>query len=226
MNRRKMSWKEKGGCKVKSCKKCGEEFKPPTSGHVYCEDCSPDQKRESHAKAMREYRKRNKEHCQKVKKTWDLKKYGLTFEEYLEQLVRQGERCAICRTKDPGLKGFAVDHDHKSGSVRGLLCGRCNTALGSFKEDPNLLKVAALYVANGGVMPSGGDSVNHPKHYNSASGVECIDVVESLSFNVGNVIKYLWRMGRKGPALEDLKKAQWYIAREIQRVSKLEEDEQ
>ena len=42
------------------------------------------------------------------------------------------------------------------------------------------------------------ERVNHPKHYNShPSGVECIDVVEVLSFNVGNAIKYLWRHGDK-----------------------------
>ncbi len=62
------------------------------------------------------------------------------------------------------------------------------------------------------------DAVNHPKHYNvHPSGVECITIVEHLTFNVGNAIKYLWRAGLKGASLEDLKKARWYIDREIQR---------
>jgi hypothetical protein len=62
------------------------------------------------------------------------------------------------------------------------------------------------------------DAVNHPPHYTAhPSGVECITVVEHMSFNVGNAIKYLWRADLKGNALEDLEKARWYIAREIER---------
>jgi len=65
------------------------------------------------------------------------------------------------------------------------------------------------------------ENVNHPKHYNAhPSGVECIVVVEHMTFNVGNAIKYLWRAGLKGsaPLVEDLKKARWYLDREIQRL--------
>lgn len=63
------------------------------------------------------------------------------------------------------------------------------------------------------------DNVNHPKHYTThPSGVECIDIVEHMSFNLGNAIKYIWRAGLKTELLvEDLKKAIWYINREIQR---------
>lgn len=62
------------------------------------------------------------------------------------------------------------------------------------------------------------ERVNHPAHYNAhPSGVECITVVEHMSFNVGNAIKYLWRADHKGAPLEDLKKAAWYIEREIQK---------
>jgi len=62
------------------------------------------------------------------------------------------------------------------------------------------------------------DMVNHPPHYTShPSGVECIDVAEHYGFCVGNAIKYLWRAGLKHDAVEDLKKARWYVDREIQR---------
>ena len=65
------------------------------------------------------------------------------------------------------------------------------------------------------------DNVNHPKHYNlHPSGVECIDVVEHMSFNVGNAVKYLWRADHKG-GLQDLRKAEWYVRREIQRLELL-----
>jgi hypothetical protein len=64
------------------------------------------------------------------------------------------------------------------------------------------------------------DSVNHPKHYNShPSGIECIDVVEHMNFNTGNAIKYLWRADHKN-GLEDLRKAAWYVNREIERREK------
>lgn len=66
------------------------------------------------------------------------------------------------------------------------------------------------------------DAVNHPKHYKlHPSGVECIAITEHFNFNLGNAIKYIWRAGLKSPsAIEDLKKAAWYLAREIARLEK------
>lgn len=62
------------------------------------------------------------------------------------------------------------------------------------------------------------DPVNHPAHYTShPSGVECIQITRWMSFNLGNAIKYIWRAGNKGNALEDLKKARWYLDDEIKR---------
>ena len=62
------------------------------------------------------------------------------------------------------------------------------------------------------------DAVHHPKHYtNHPSGVECIQITEHMGFNLGNVVKYLWRADEKGAPVEDLKKARWYLDREIQK---------
>lgn len=62
------------------------------------------------------------------------------------------------------------------------------------------------------------EAVDHPKHYNShPKSIECIDVVEEMPFNIGNAIKYLWRCDHKGKTTEDLKKALWYVQREIDR---------
>ena len=62
------------------------------------------------------------------------------------------------------------------------------------------------------------DPVNNPRHYTGhPSGIECIDVTEHLNFCVGNAIKYLWRADLKNDAIEDLRKARWYIDREIER---------
>jgi len=65
------------------------------------------------------------------------------------------------------------------------------------------------------------DVVNHPPHYTShPSGIECIDIVEHFTFNIGAAIKYLWRCGLKGDELEDLRKARWFVEREIYRRQK------
>lgn len=62
------------------------------------------------------------------------------------------------------------------------------------------------------------DPVENPAHYTQhPSGVECIQIAEHHSFCIGNAIKYLWRADLKGDEIEDLRKAYWYIQREIQR---------
>ena len=60
------------------------------------------------------------------------------------------------------------------------------------------------------------DTVNHPPHY-KVGGIETIDFIEAkkLNYNIGNVVKYLTRADHKGNKLEDLRKAQWYLSREI-----------
>jgi hypothetical protein len=62
------------------------------------------------------------------------------------------------------------------------------------------------------------DAVNHPPHYTAhPSGVECIQVTEHMGFCLGNAVKYIWRADLKGDAVEDLRKARWYLDREIAR---------
>lgn len=76
------------------------------------------------------------------------------------------------------------------------------------------------------------DNINHPSNYTShPSGIECIDIAEHHDFCIGNAIKYLWRAGlksedgisKKEKQIEDLKKAIWYIKREIKHLSNGEE---
>lgn len=68
------------------------------------------------------------------------------------------------------------------------------------------------------------DPVNHPYHYTAhPSGIETIEVTRWMTFNLGNVMKYVWRAGSKGDQLEDLRKAQWYLNDEIVRLEKLHE---
>jgi predicted nucleic acid-binding Zn ribbon protein len=74
--------------------------------------------------------------------------YGITQPEFDARLVAQGGRCAICGSAEPGGKGgFALDHDHATDRVRGLLCTNCNMGLGRFRDDPALLRAAADYLS-------------------------------------------------------------------------------
>lgn len=62
------------------------------------------------------------------------------------------------------------------------------------------------------------DAIN-PQHYQShPSGVECITITQHMNFCLGNAIKYIWRAGQKGDAIEDLEKARWYLDCEIARL--------
>ena len=79
----------------------------------------------------------------KMKKIVD--RFEITKEEYDYMNKMQDGLCAICGLK-PGKKGLAVDHCHNTGEIRGLLCGRCNTALGSFRDDKEILLSALSYL--------------------------------------------------------------------------------
>lgn len=88
--------------------------------------------------------------CRKDMQRWNnlARIYGCTEEMYMEMLQNQGGKCAICLSLEPGGRwgNFYVDHSHKTGGIRGLLCHRCNTALGLFDDDPESLMMAASYV--------------------------------------------------------------------------------
>jgi hypothetical protein len=76
------------------------------------------------------------------------KLYGLPLDDYMSLLERQGGRCAICRENAAPDLALAADHDHATGAIRGLLCSRCNNGLGSFRDDPELLRSAVAYLAS------------------------------------------------------------------------------
>lgn len=72
-----------------------------------------------------------------------------------------------------------------------------------------------------GVDKDASDPVNSPKHYTGhPSGIEAIQITEHMGFNLGNAMKYIWRCDLKKDAIEDLKKAIWYIEREIKKRTK------
>jgi len=76
-----------------------------------------------------------------------LKKYNLTLTEYENLLVKQDCKCAICKEPPSPDKSLVIDHNHETGQVRGLLCYRCNLAIGHLKDDPKLANSAAEYLS-------------------------------------------------------------------------------
>lgn len=139
---------------TKVCTVCGEE-KPLSSFHKgegklgkrsYCSDCSTIK--------LRGWRKRNPErarqisrnhyHSEKGVDTYYKRTYGITKKEYDSLCEAQNGRCAICN-KISNQK-LAVDHDHKTKEVRGLLCVCCNAMLGSSKDSIEILTSAISYL--------------------------------------------------------------------------------
>ena len=76
------------------------------------------------------------------------RKYGLTVDDYNKMYKEQNGKCAICKTDclSERFGKFDVDHDHETGKIRGLLCNKCNTGLGLFKDNVEHLKSAIEYL--------------------------------------------------------------------------------
>jgi Recombination endonuclease VII len=74
------------------------------------------------------------------------REYGLVPGQYDEMLALQGGKCLVCRRPPSKKKSLAVDHDHDTGRVRGLLCGQCNQTLGLVRESPRVLRALAKYI--------------------------------------------------------------------------------
>jgi hypothetical protein len=100
---------------------------------------------------------RNRDYIRKTTRAAQLKSlYGITVSKYNELLSLQNGVCAICQTP-PNMNGrtntnLHVDHNHKTGSLRGLLCSRCNLSIGKFEDNPLLLRAAADYLENYGII--------------------------------------------------------------------------
>ncbi len=117
----------------------------------YCKDCTRTYQRERRrdrvAEGWVEPRRTTEEN---TRLSWlrRLKLLGITEAEYNAMLTAQDHRCAICRTDKPWTRSgvWAVDHDHATGKVRGLLCHSCNLGLGKFNDDIETLLAAAEYV--------------------------------------------------------------------------------
>jgi hypothetical protein len=109
-----------------------------------------------------------------------------------------------------------------NGRVVSVLTPNAQASLALFSDPPKRgrpSKIETFFATSNKSIK--GDAVNHPPHY-KVGGIETIDFIEakSLGYNLGNVVKYVSRADYKGRLLEDLKKAQWYLNREIQIMEK------
>ena len=105
-----------------------------------------------------EYRKKNADairvSLQKFKLTPEMERiaqlqdiYGITIAQYESMLIEQNRCCAIChKTEEEEGRGLSVDHNHRTGAIRGLLCGNCNRALGHAQDNPSILRALADYL--------------------------------------------------------------------------------
>lgn len=94
--------------------------------------------------AMKDYYQRNKD---KAKNRMLIRNYGITLDEYNEMLENQNGQCYICgKHHSLQTKSLSVDHCHKTGNVRRLLCSNCNTSLGLLKEDIDRVKKMIRYI--------------------------------------------------------------------------------
>lgn len=91
---------------------------------------------------------RDKQRAAHIRRT-----YGISWEDYLQLFVSQSGECSICRTKlsthqqeDNQHEIAHIDHNHETGKIRGLLCNKCNTGIGYFKDSALLCKLASQYL--------------------------------------------------------------------------------
>jgi hypothetical protein len=105
-------------------------------------------KRQMGLEAQKRYRENNLEKTKKIAREGHIRrKFGLTVEEYNAISFSQNEVCAICQQKCDTGYNLAVDHNHKTGKIRGLLCKNCNTSIGLLKEDIKVLENAIIYLS-------------------------------------------------------------------------------
>jgi hypothetical protein len=135
------------GCKCVECKKAHSDYQ-----RSYY-NLHPEQKKKRNERVLQRYHrfgnqwaKENPDKLKAIQRKHKLKqKFGITPEIYERMVFEQGGMCLIC-SGPPTSSGLAIDHDHETGKIRGLLCSRCNCGLGMFQDDHNILIRAVEYL--------------------------------------------------------------------------------
>lgn len=128
---------------LKPCKDCGQDARYIPRRVTLCLPCKATRQR-TYCRKTDYHRKRYARIAPSERERHLVRKYSLTLEGYETLFTKQDGRCAICgRTQK---RAFDVDHDHKTGIVRGLLCTNCNRMVGHAHDDPERLEKAARYL--------------------------------------------------------------------------------
>lgn len=128
---------------MKKCTKCGvekplSEFNTRSDNGKFlgsCKSCVKEYSKNQHLKNI------NKRKSQKLEKT-----YGISLDKKLSMLKKQNNKCEICGTEFKTITSAHVDHCHKTGNVRGLLCIKCNPGIGYLQDSIEILKSAQKYL--------------------------------------------------------------------------------
>jgi len=133
---------------VEGCLECGRLV---TGRHKSARYCSPACVKRFHQRKQREkHQRRNHKTPHAARANAVQREYGLSWDQYLAMVAAQGGRCSICSEHPSGRRSsLHVDHCHKTGRVRGLLCSKCNAGIGMFGDDARLLSAAIRYLAVG-----------------------------------------------------------------------------
>lgn len=120
-----------------------EAFRPHPKGkdgyYPWCKEC--------HHRKKRQWAEANPERYRAMRRRERIRKYGISSDQYLVLLAAQGGVCAICGAPPTDTrKRLQIDHDHRTGEVRGLLCHHCNRALGHIRDDPARAEALARYL--------------------------------------------------------------------------------
>lgn len=104
--------------------------------------------RKENPEKVEEYKRKHYRYDPESTRDYQLRAlYGITNSDYEAMLAAQGGTCAICGiSKNKNGRKFAIDHDHKTGKIRGLLCVNCNAGIGNMKDDVDLLSRALAYL--------------------------------------------------------------------------------
>lgn len=135
---------------MRTCKKCKE--RKALENFTINKMCNPPFEHRC-KKCTNEYKKKWENiNPGRVRDSWLKSRFGMSLKEYSIILNKQQGKCAICKQPEhefvegQRVRSLAVDHNHATGAIRGLLCRRCNVSLGTFKDSKLLLKAAIKYL--------------------------------------------------------------------------------
>lgn len=126
-------------CKVCEIEKSISDFYKNRKDCKDCKNAAARKKWVENTEASDRYKKRNRERAKE-------RRYGITQDQFYQMLIDQKNKCAICESEFKNSKDTHIDHCHNSSKVRGILCNRCNIALGQFEDNIELMQNAIKYL--------------------------------------------------------------------------------